>query len=135
MNRTFDTVTKKCPCDAGYFEDPNGGLPCVSCPTSCSICLASGNSYECTSCKAGNNRVVKTGQCICDFLNGFYETGVDLCATCTTPCKTCHTTATTCDSCVDVLKKVVANACVCIDGYYSHLTTVCQKCADKCGTC
>ena len=59
-------------------------------------------------------------------MNGFYEDGVDLCATCTSPCKTCHTTATTCDSCVDVLKKVVASACVCIDGYYSYLTTVCH---------
>ncbi len=69
MNRVYDTVTKKCICKDGYFD--NSGV-CEPCLAECKTCS---NNTTCDTCEVQSisNRSLVGARCKC--IDGTFDTG------------------------------------------------------------
>lgn len=144
-----DPVNNVCQCIKGTIWEPTL-KKCVQCSTkiqNCGECVLSENSYHCTKCAAGLNRVpTQDGKsCVCDSF--YYENLSKLCSLCDPyqKCKTC-TASNNCQQC-DAAKQWILNGqgkCECMPGYIEENNKClvcgilgCKTCetANTCKTC
>jgi hypothetical protein len=118
-----------CACSDGFYE--NNGT-CNKCAAKCATCKV---SSSCDTCADVNRDLNNNCSCIA----GFYDAGVDKCATCNPSCATCSS-ATACVTCdARKFRALKDSVCVCQDGYfeliYENGTKTCTKCSSECKTC
>lgn len=105
---SLNIFDKSCSCQVGFFEN-NGA--CTKCPSKCSSCSI---GSVCDTCSDKNRDFNNNCSCIA----GFYDAGVDKCASCNPTCVTClnSMSCSTCDE--RKFRTFKDNLCVCLDGYF-----------------
>lgn len=129
VNRVFDTSTRYCGCNVGFYEDPTSKL-CVNCNYSCYTCI---NPNSCATCLVTTLRVLdpSSQQCLCPAVGYFDKALTPVCEACDPTCYTCTTAATYCTGCntaVTFRTLTTTHTCVCSDGYFqsSSSTVICS---------
>jgi hypothetical protein len=118
-------------CPSGYYEN-TVTLTCSPCPYDCNQC---GTGGACTSCSnTTHHREASGSRCVP--VEGYYDTGVAVAATCDSSCKTCSGTSTNCTSC-NSGTTLSNNSCVCASGYVLSGGNCVIDCSavDKCLSC
>ncbi|KAL4454553.1 hypothetical protein ABPG74_021758 [Tetrahymena malaccensis] len=130
----------QCICQGGYYQDSN--FDCQKCHYSCLTCLNDNNSNSCTSCQSSSNRVQQSilgsskFSCICQ--NNYFDIpNQQNCGLCNPQCSQCSGNLNNCTACDEKTRTLMANQCVCKQGYYQITSTdvSCQQCFNKCETC
>ena len=145
--RTFDSATKSCPCNAGYYS--SGALLCLLCPSPCLTCK-SGSTLNCSSCLSGYTLIGSSCILVVNCPSTYYYQGVCLsscphttypsagsCLPCTSNCLTCISSSV-CSSCPTSFYLLVNGSCQgsCPSGFYSNTTNnICIQCPTGCSSC
>lgn len=120
-------------CASGQFVSQVSPLVCSACHVSCLECIGSLSS-QCLSCNQPAYSMV-SGACVsvCTSTQ-FYNTNIQQCASCITPCIAC-VNSTYCSSCIAGLH-YFNGACTpnCPSGYFM-VNSVCNPCPQLCLTC
>lgn len=91
-----------CECQPGFYR--SSYEECKECHVTCKTCRF-GQRSDCLTCHSEQNRVLRSGQCVCG--EGFYGGKAEstICLECEHPCKTCfyekYTDLVRCLSCVE----------------------------------
>lgn len=128
--RMLDSVTGRCICRDGFYDDSFNNQVCVACERSCLKCRDGGSCSECDSTKkrvknntADYNSIVNP-YCSC-FYKHFPQPDVRLsCLSCHYSCAACsNSLMTSCLFCTKDARRVMNVAmrrCLCEDGYYDN---------------
>ena len=121
---------------------PNGtSMYCSPCPSTCTVCMNSGNDTAyCTSCQ-DPHMIIKSGTCQCG--NIFYiEQDGTTCGECDNTCQTCKASVNNtswCTSCYSGnwnSQPDTTGACTCTEGYYLAASrSKCLQCPGNCMNC
>lgn len=134
-NRVLNGST--CVCKPIYYFD-NGVDICANCSYTCLSCFAGGVS-NCILCNSTDYRY-SDGANSCPCNPGYFDNGGKTCVQCHFTCATCNggNGANNCLTCTDILttyRNISSNQCVCIAGYFSTTSVVCNRCHYSCRTC
>jgi hypothetical protein len=114
---------------------------CSPCPSTCTVCMNSGNDTAyCTSCQ-DPHMIIKSGTCQCG--NIFYiEQDGTTCGECDNTCQTCKASVNNtswCTSCYSGnwnSQPDTTGACTCTEGYYLAASrSKCLQCPGNCMNC
>lgn len=122
-------------CNSSIQQYANATNYCQPCGALCWTCVTS-DTY-CTGCYSSQNRVLTSGQCVCDITGGFYDDGSsNICRSCHYSCKTCNGgTNANCLTCnTAAYRYKVVNSCPCNPGYYDYGAAVCLACHYTCSS-
>ena len=109
-----------CECETGYYDA--GVALCEGCFVDCVTCDGP-NATQCLSCNGSLNRVLSSGECVCD--TGYYLASGN-CAYCGVGCLSCSESGgtITCSNCDTANNwSLSSGTCTCASGYSQSNTT------------
>lgn len=127
-SRQLNSITAKCDCKPGFYDESTPGAECSSCHFSCQTCSAIGDS-SCDSCSGSSHRTYDSTLKTCKCLPKYYDDGMNqLCQSCHYSCKTCLLpNPTRCASCDDSLTinratnpNITTYLCDCPERFYDN---------------